>query len=171
MATSLKKLPDLMGSPEPVNVNELLSQIIKSNNYLYSSIQVHEKYSTTLPIVNVPKTQIKEVFENILRNAVEHLQDNGNLKIETFKSENGREIEVHISDTGPGMDQIKQEKIFELFYSEKKHGLGFGLWWSRTFMRKIGGDILVRSEIGKGSTFQVVIPFVASSYSRLDDIK
>ncbi|MBT7991641.1 MAG: hypothetical protein HN769_17430 [Anaerolineae bacterium] len=98
----------------------------------------------------------------------EAAHNNGNLTIETFQSETGREIEVHISDTGSGMNQDKQEKIFELFYSEKKHGLGFGLWWSRTFMRKIGGDILVRSEIGKGSTFQIVVPFITSSYSRLD---
>ena len=171
MATSLKKLPELMGSPEPVDVNEVLSQIIVSNNHLYSSIKHHEKYSSTLPIVNVPKTQIKEVFENIIRNAIEHMPNDGRLTIETLQSGNGREIEVHISDTGPGMNQIKQEKIFELFYSEKKHGLGFGLWWSRTFMRKIGGDILVKSEVGKGSVFQVVIPYVASSYGRLDDNK
>ena len=73
MATSLKKLPELMGTPEPVNVNELLSKIINSNSHLYSSVQVHEKYNPTLPIVNVPQTQIKEVFENIMGNAVEHL--------------------------------------------------------------------------------------------------
>ena len=57
-------------------------------------------------------------------------------------------------------DQLleKQQKIFELFYSEKQGGLGFGLWWSRTVMRRLGGDIIVASEKGKGSTFTLRIP-------------
>lgn len=164
MASSLRKLPELQGTPEPTQINSTLSSIVQT----VAKYPVHpvELFATDLPMTNVPGPQVAEVFENIVKNAVEHMPNGGTLTAKTQLS-SGRWIEVNISDTGPGMDKSKQEKIFDLFYSEKKGGLGFGLWWSRTFMRRIGGDIFVESTPGEGSTFTVTIPVVVppSSHS------
>jgi signal transduction histidine kinase len=160
MASSLRKLPELQGAPEPTDINVILASVAQSAVKL--PIRLEEFYTTNLPLTNVPKPQITEVFENIIKNAVEHMPNGGKLTIVAQLS-SGRWIEVNISDTGPGMDQAKQEKIFDLFYSEKRGGLGFGLWWSRTFMKRIGGDIFVKSMVGKGSTFTVAIPVITIS--------
>jgi len=160
MAASLKKLSELMGSSEPTDVNSIASSVLESINQV--SIQKETSYSPELPLTNIPQPQLKEVLFNIIRNAVDHMQGGGRLVLSTRLSNDRQWIEVDISDTGSGMDKPKQGKIFELFYSEKKGGLGFGLWWSRTFMRRISGDISVKSELGKGSTFTVIIPIITS---------
>jgi len=155
MADRLRKLPELHGTPESTDINAVLASVARSATK--HPIHLMEQYATNVPLTYIPKPQITEVFDNIVRNAVERMLSGGTLTVMTNLS-SGRWIEVNISDTGPGMDRPKQERVFELFYSEKKGSLGFGLWWSRTFMRRIGGEISVKSEAGKGSTFTITIP-------------
>jgi signal transduction histidine kinase len=157
MASRLRKLRELQGAPEPTDVNQVLSSVMQHT--IMPSIRLVEQYAPNLPLTSIPRLQVSEVFENIVKNAVEAMPTGGVLTVTTELS-GRRWIEVNITDTGPGMDQAKKEKIFDLFYSEKEGGLGFGLWWSRTFMRHIGGDIFVESEPGKGSTFTTTVPLI-----------
>jgi len=154
MASRLHKLREFQGAPEPTDINQVLSSVMR--HVVIPPVRLVEQYDPNLPLTTIPKLQVTEVFENIVRNAVEAMPTGGVLTV-TSELSGKRWIEVNIGDTGPGMDQAKQVKIFDLFYSEKG-GLGFGLWWSRTFMRHIGGDIFVQSEPGKGSTFTITIP-------------
>ena len=151
----LRKLKEIQGVSELININEHLTSIATSRVKPPMAL-VSELYQS-LPLINVPRQQVVEIIENIVNNAIEHMPSDGTLTISTNIS--GREwLDVNIKDTGPGLSKEKQQKIFELFYSEKQGGLGFGLWWSRTVMRRLGGDIIVASEKGKGSTFTLRIP-------------
>jgi signal transduction histidine kinase len=157
MATSLRRLPDLIAPAEFADINEMVESVL--NSVAKSSMVVRKRIAQELPRVSVPP-QIREVFDNIIRNAMQVMPDGGELIVSTLQS--GEHIEVSVTDTGPGISQDKLPKIFELFYSQNKKGLGFGLWWSRTLMRRIGGDILVKSDLGRGSTFTVIIPVLTS---------
>lgn len=160
MANRLRKVRELQSAPEPTDINQVLSSVTK--RAVMPPVRLVEQYARNLPLTSVPGLQVAEVFENIVTNAMEAMPTGGVLTVTTELS-GRRWIEVNITDTGPGIDQYKQEKIFELFYGERKGGLGFGLWWARTFMRHIGGDIFVQSEPGKGSTFTITVPLIPES--------
>ncbi len=160
MASRLHKLRELQGTLEPTDINQVLSSVVQHT--VMPPVHLVEQYARNLPLTSIPRLQIAEVFENIVTNAMEAMPTGGVLTVATGLSGN-RWIEVNIADTGSGMDRTKREKIFNLFYSEKEGGLGFGLWWSRTFMRHIGGNIFVQSEPGEGSTFTITVPLIPES--------
>jgi two-component system, NtrC family, sensor kinase len=71
-------------------------------------------------------------------------------------------INIDITDNGPGISEDKQKKVFDPFFTTKEtgKGTGLGLWVSYDIIGKMGGSIRVNSEMGKGSTFTVVLPVV-----------
>jgi GAF domain-containing protein len=158
MARKLRMVKELGGEPEVVDVNQLLAQVARRS--VQAPVELLESYALDGLVTCMPALQLAEVFENIMCNAVEAMPHGGTLTVTTELS-GRRWIEVRIGDTGPGMDDEKRRRIFDLFYSEKEGGLGFGLWWSRTFMRHIGGDIFVESEPCMGCTFTVTVPLIS----------
>ena len=72
-------------------------------------------------------------------------------------------VEIEVSDSGKGIAPSEIYKIFDLFYTTKeKDGLGFGLWRDKIYIKKLGGELDVKSELGKGSTFTIRIPIDAN---------
>jgi signal transduction histidine kinase len=96
---------------------------------------------------------------NILVNATQAVDADGRIEIATRKLDANR-VQVDISDNGCGMDEHVLSHIFEPFFTTKGVGSGTGLGLSITFgiVKKHGGDIAVRSAMGKGSLFQITLP-------------
>lgn len=109
------------------------------------------------PIMVVPD-QLLQVFVNILINALDAIEGNGELQIKSYHDDEN--IFVKIKDDGIGMDQNTANKIFDPFFTTKSVGKGTGLGLSVSYgiVKKFKGDISVESESGKGSTFIVKIP-------------
>lgn len=148
------------GTPELTDINELLSQ--EAHTLVLPPLSLIERYDQNLPLTYILASNMKEVFHNIIQNATEHTPSGGTITIETYFSER-KLIEVRVTDTGKGIESAKWETIFDLGYSERGGlGLGYGLWQARRVIRRYGGRILVDSTPGKGSTFTVVIPVIAS---------
>ena len=108
-------------------------------------------------ICRLDPLRIQEVFVNLLKNAYE-ATSRGRVKIRLEDLE--PLVAVSVSDTGSGIPPEVQQRLFEAFYTTKKkgEGTGLGLAISRNFVASHGGDITVASELGKGSTFTVVLP-------------
>jgi PAS domain S-box-containing protein len=142
---------------EKVNVNSCLSSALKPLT-IPEGIQVIEDYTKDLPTVMATREYLIEVFGNLMTNAIEAMGDSGRLGLCSTLANNW--VEVSVMDTGPGIPEELQENIFELGYSFKKtgDGLGFGLWWSRTFLERLGGSLHVESQVGAGSKFVVRLP-------------
>jgi signal transduction histidine kinase len=70
----------------------------------------------------------------------------------------GRTVVVTVQDTGPGIPPRIRDRLFRMGTTTKPGGMGYGLWWSRTFLRRLGGDIAVESEEGRGCVFTVTLP-------------
>ena len=104
--------------------------------------------------------QLQQCFLNIITNAIQAMQNGGNLMIETRYDEKNRNARILFSDTGPGIPKEFESKIFIPFFSLQKvpgrHGLG--LSFAYQIVKNHGGHIQVQSEVGKGSTFTIVLP-------------
>ena len=75
--------------------------------------------------------------------------------------EAGADIRIRVTDDGCGIAPENRKRIFEPFFSARQGGTGLGLFLSLNFVRRWGGDILVESVVGEGSTFEVVLPALA----------
>jgi len=107
------------------------------------------------------QTRLKQILLNLMSNAVK-FTDEGSVKLSAFADETN--LHIAVSDSGIGMNQEQCDNLFQDFVqvdssSVRKHqGTGLGLAISRKFARMMGGDILVTSEVGKGSVFTLTIP-------------
>ena len=146
------------------NVHSLISELkesfaMKSANNL-GDIAVF--YNATKHLVRADKMHLYNAFRNIIDNGIKYSSENFRIKIETINSEDS--ISVIISDQGIGMSFETQRKVFDRFYRETSgnlhstKGFGLGLSYVKEVVDKIGGEISVKSELGKGSSFIIQIP-------------
>lgn len=107
-------------------------------------------------MVEADSDQLKQVFLNILYNAIEAIQDNGKIRISS--SVTGNQAEIVIADDGPGIPRELQEKIFDPFFTSKRDGTGLGLAISKSIIQDHGGSLDLQSQSGKGTAFVVRLP-------------
>lgn len=131
-------------------------QILKSE---LRDIEVHKKYGD-IPAIHCYAGQINQVFMNILSNAVQAIDGRGDIWIETKKK--GLEVVVSIKDNGRGIPDKHLNKIFDPFFTTKPVGKGTGLGLSISYgiIEKHNGQILVDSEVGKGTEFKIILPLI-----------
>ncbi|MCC7119803.1 MAG: GAF domain-containing protein [Anaerolineales bacterium] len=112
-----------------------------------------------LPTVQASGQSLNFVFKNLIENAVTAMHGRGEITIQG--SQNEKWVEVLVADTGPGVPAEIQDRIFELDFSGRGSSrpgkLGFGLWWVKTLMTRLGGSILLE-ESGLGATFRLRLP-------------
>lgn len=131
---------------------------------------VENNDDTTL---KVDETRLKEVLVNLLTNAVKYNTDDGLVSIGYKRTEDGR-IRLYVSDTGKGLSEEEQVKIFEPFnrlgaeYTDIE-GVGIGLTISQKLINMMGGSISIESEKGKGSTFYLDCPPGCQTVKKVSD--
>ncbi len=119
----------------------------------------------SLPAVRARRSEIEQIFVNIIGNAVQAMQGRGRLTLSTGR--HGDKILASICDTGPGIPKPALNKIFDPFFTTKEPGKGTGLGLSIVYkiITKYGGKIRVESQEGRGTTFYIEFPIGASSPS------
>ncbi|HAK89511.1 MAG TPA: peptidylprolyl isomerase [Nitrospiraceae bacterium] len=142
------------------NINEGIESTVNIVwNELKYKATVKKEYGD-IPPIKCNAGQLNQVFMNILINAVHAIEEQGEIIIKTRHEDNN--IFISISDTGSGIPADKINRIFEPFFTTKEVGKGTGLGLSIAYdiVKKHNGDIIVESEVGKGTTFTVRIPVV-----------
>ncbi|MBI5788160.1 MAG: hypothetical protein HZA78_04830 [Candidatus Schekmanbacteria bacterium] len=143
-----------------ININQLLEDILQINRlYLANNYVLVEKYFfPDMPAVFVFPDQIKQVFMNLIINAVDSMANGGCLKIYTRL--NGKSIIVEVADSGIGIPKENIDNIFKSFFTTKNNsnGLGLGLSVSSQIINAHGGKIWVESEVNRGTTFFISLP-------------
>jgi signal transduction histidine kinase len=151
--------------PEPADVNAVLEQVVGMvrRQGALNTIVVTEAFAPDLPMVEMDVPRIKQVFLNIISNAVYAMKDGGTLTIRTTAA--GEAVRVAFEDRGPGIAAEILSRIFDPFFTTKPEvsGTGLGLSVSLGIVQSHGGTIDVQSEVGQGSTFTVTLP------RRIDD--
>ncbi|WP_042354820.1 two-component system histidine kinase PnpS [Bacillus rubiinfantis] len=144
---------------QPFNVHTLLEEVITllSRKAETKNIQLHYQSPSDEVIVNGDMDRLKQVFINLVNNSITYTPASGKVKV-TLK-DHGKYIRVHVKDTGVGIDKEEIPRIFERFYrvdrarSRNSGGTGLGLAIVKHLIEAHHGNILVRSEPGKGSEF------------------
>src|SRR5208282_1322963 len=153
-------------NPELADLNTILqdtlSLVTKQAQFLNVTVAVN--YDPQLPPVMADKSELEEVFMNILINATQAMQERGTITITTRHSAADNSVEVLISDTGCGVPPDKIDKLFHPFFTTKESGQGTGLGLSIAYgiITSHHGSISVESEVGKGSTFKIRLPIASA---------
>lgn len=115
---------------------------------------VHQANGT--PAVWLDEQLLRQVIDNLLRNAVEAIENEGAIVLETDVID--RFVVIRVRDSGIGIPGDVQSKLFEPFFTTKSHGTGLGLATSQQIMFEHNGHVLVESQPGKGTTFSLLLP-------------
>jgi signal transduction histidine kinase len=121
------------------------------------NIQVHRHYGADLPGLLMQRNHFSVVLVNLLQNAREALNGQGNISI-LASSQGEARLEVIVADDGPGIPKEKLDKIFEAYFSTKEKGSGLGLAIVKHNVELYGGTVRVESELGKGARFVLSFP-------------
>jgi len=126
----------------------------------FFNVVVLKEYDPELPAVQANRSELQQVFMNILMNAAQAMEENGTIRIVTRPAAAEDTVEVLISDTGHGIPPEDVGRIFDPFFSTKPSGQGTGLGLSITYgiITSHKGTIQVDSELGKGTTFTIRMP-------------
>jgi signal transduction histidine kinase len=159
---------ETVGALSRVNLSEIVKDSIAFTEDYASATRdergAHVRFRTELgqdlPPVLASPSELREVFVNLLRNAVDAVEGEGEVLVRTRAD--GAHGVVEVSDTGTGMTPEVQEKLFRpLFTTKGERGRGLGLATSYAIVRRHGGDIQVKSAPGAGTTFTVRLPVAA----------
>ncbi|HEX3027779.1 MAG TPA: HAMP domain-containing sensor histidine kinase [Clostridia bacterium] len=143
---------------QEVDVNEgIKSALILTSNLWKKKITLHEDYGSISRIKCYPGL-LNQVFMNVIVNAIQSIEDKGEIFIKTTQESNN--VDISIRDTGSGIKEENLSKIFDYGFSTKSIGTGAGLGLSicRNIINKHYGEIKVNSKLGEGTEFIITLP-------------
>ncbi|MCO4851100.1 sporulation two-component system sensor histidine kinase KinE [Bacillus vallismortis] len=133
-----------------------------------SNVQMHLDLMDDIPPIYCEPNQLKQVFINILKNAIEVMPDGGNISV-TIRSLDQEHVLISLKDEGVGMSEDKVRRLGEPFYTTKERGTGLGLMVSYKIIEEHQGKIMVESEEGKGTVFHLTLPVRQNAEERRTD--
>ncbi|NMB54259.1 MAG: GAF domain-containing protein [Leptolinea sp.] len=146
---------------EPVHIEARIEEALHAAT-LPPGITVQREGLSHLPLVTAGRQSLTFVFTNLLENAADAMQGIGTISINGYAA--AKWVEITLSDNGPGISPELHDRIFELTYSgrasQRPGKLGFGLWWVKTLMTRLGGSITVESDGVHGTIFRLRLPRV-----------
>lgn len=155
------------GNRRAEDLSDFTEIILELNHEVESSVEgkniTYDLQMETLPVIPYPRIQVLTGLRNIIRNAIEAMPTGGELRMEVTKTE--KNLLVKIRDTGCGLDEESQSRIFEPFWTTKGglqagsgQSSGLGLAITHGVISMLGGSISVTSQPDSGSTFLVTLP-------------
>jgi signal transduction histidine kinase len=141
------------------DVRPLLEHIIAlaETHAIMHNVQIAAVYEKELPLVKCEENQLKQVFLNLLKNAVEAMSGGGEVRVEV-RWEQQKNLLIRFVDQGCGIAEERIPKLGEPFYTTKEKGTGLGLMVSYKIIENHGGTINVISRERKGTTFEIRLP-------------
>ena len=148
---------------ELLDINVILREVIDflAKEATYAQIRIDFDLDETVPTILCDRTQLQQIFLNITSNAIDAIGSNGRIILATSQIDDDN-IMVSITDDGPGISEEVKKHIFDPFFTTKETGKGTGLGLSITYglIQKLGGEIDVISEVGKGTTFEITLSII-----------
>lgn len=130
--------------------------MIADTHAIMHNVQIITSYAENLPSIVCEENQLKQVFLNLLKNAVEAMPNGGEVKVTAAVE--GETMVIAFSDQGCGISQEQLAKLGEPFFTTKPNGTGLGSMVSYKIIANHGGTISVRSGEGTGTTFEIRLP-------------
>jgi signal transduction histidine kinase len=159
---------------ENISINNVISDMIAfmERKILNTGINIETFLGDNLPSIKINQHRLQQVFINIISNSIDATQRGGKISLRTYlikEKPAGAVLEpplqnsficIEISDTGCGIEEKHLNMIFDPFFTTKKsgEGTGLGLAITKSIIEEYGGDIEVKSSVGKGTTFIIRLP-------------
>jgi two-component system NtrC family sensor kinase len=148
---------------QPTNLNQVIDRVLRliQHQLDLGAIQVQPDLDPELPLVICDGAQIEQVLLALMMNALDAMPQGGNLWVTTKLSREDNVVRIVVRDDGCGIPPEILPRLFEPFLTTKEtgRGVGLGLAISRSILERHNGDIEVQSEIGRGTTFTVTLPW------------
>jgi PAS domain S-box-containing protein len=143
---------------EEINVNELLHEVhaLVKDDCKQHGITVELETDNRLPIIKGDKSKLKQVILNLVTNAIQAMDKEGTLQLQTRRI--GEWAELTVADSGCGICADHRDKIFSTFFTTKKQGTGLGLSISKSIVEEHNGTLTFDSEEGRGTSFTIRRP-------------
>ena len=132
-------------------------------------IRLVVKIQPFLPQLLIDVNYLRQALLNIVKNAMNAMEDGGRLDIDVWSD--GDYVKISVKDTGCGIDQEHIGKIFEPYFTTKASGTGLGLTVVYKIVKEHDGDISVSSEVGKGTTFTISLPVPSDERIAIENIE
>lgn len=144
--------------PEQVHVNPIIEDVLAQvcHQEPLRDVTVDLDLRSDVPPIMADEERLRQVFTNIVVNALQALKGQGRLRIVSRVESNG--VEIRFEDNGPGIPEGLQEKVFNPFFTTKADGTGLGLAVSYGIIKALRGNISVQSTPGAGTTFRIYLP-------------
>ena len=152
-----------------IEVNELVEEVVglSAQQARYNNVEIKMQLEDPLPPMRMSPTEFQQVLLNLINNALYAMDGKGGV-IDISTRRKNHSILIEVSDTGPGIPEANLARIFDPFFTTKPVGKGSGLGLSICYgiIKKMDGDIEVRSVVGEGTTFTVRIPVQTETASQ-----
>jgi len=149
---------------DTVNLNEVLEDLFKILEYQPQAraVRMVRELAPDLSPIHASGGQMRQVFLNIILNAVQAMPGGGTLSVATRNctEPTSEGVEVTVADTGVGIPKEQTEKIFQRFFTTKEEGTGLGLAIAHGIIQEHQGRIEVESKVGEGTTFRIFLPLI-----------
>jgi signal transduction histidine kinase len=146
----------------PCEFNAVIQSAIESLNsqLKQKKTKLHIRIDQQIPVIELDGERIHEMAANLILNAIDIVdEETGVVSVKTKYLEGQNAVQLSVTDNGPGISEEAKEKIFQPFESSKnKLGTGLGLAIAKQIIEQHNAEIQIESEIGKGSTFKVILP-------------
>lgn len=162
----LRTLMDVTGPAEPRLTHERVDHAFAQVLTLIAKeadkrrVMIQTDFAPQLPLCLADSRQLKQVFLNLCKNALEAMPKGGTLRVVIHQPVGKKEVEIEVTDTGSGVPPEDLERIWKPFYSTKEGGRGLGLSLCQRVVEQHGGYIDVHSEHGQGTAFHLSLPTV-----------
>jgi len=145
-------------SPQPTDLHALIESVLDfhTTGIAQKSLNIVKNFQAELPLLPLDPHQMRQVFLNVLVNALDASSEGGEVRLRTTKAKDS--VTVRVSDTGSGIPSQDLPKVFDLFYTTKEKGTGLGLAICRKIVEDHGGSISIQSLPGNGTTVEFVFP-------------
>lgn len=148
---------------QPTDLNRVMEQSLRlvQHQLDLAAVQVQTQFDPDLPMVQCDGAQIEQVLLALMMNAIDAMPQGGNLWLTTKVVQESNQVQIVVRDDGSGIAPEILPQIFEPFLTTKEtgHGVGLGLAISHSILERHNGKIEVQSELGRGTTFTVTLPW------------
>jgi len=146
-------------TPSASDLGPLLRDLVDSFAAVASRRQVRVVSTIgELLIAAAPPGDLRSILWNLMKNAIEAVEDEGEVRVEADAVD--KQVRIVVADDGPGMDDATREQVFEPYFTTKNEGSGLGLPLVKHLTLRLGGELEMQSETGRGTRFVVWLPRV-----------
>lgn len=143
------------------DVKDLIKDVVTLINTqsILNNVQIFVEFESDLPKISCEENQLKQVFLNLLKNAIEAMPSGGSIDVKVRVKAEGK-ISIQIIDQGIGIPKDRIPTLGEPFYTTKEKGTGLGLMTCYKIIESHNGQIMIDSEVNQGTTIEIILPTI-----------